>query len=106
MFLNSSVKLTLHSKKNHMRENHNEGCIVYFGIIIFCICIGVFLLFKSSSCKNYSEYVCTPPNSEVYCIECNDGSIEKLDNFWSRLFVVDPCKKNGGVKVYICRKCQ
>ena len=44
--------------------------------------------------------------NEVYCIECNDGSIEKLNNFWSKLFVVDPCKQNGGVKVYKCRKCQ
>jgi hypothetical protein len=89
-----------------MRVNQNEGCTVYFGIIIFCVCISVYLLLRSSSCKNYSEYVCIPPNSEVYCIECNDGSIEILDNFLSKLFVVDPCKQNGGVKAYKCRKCQ
>ena len=92
-------------QKNQMREDENEGCIIYLGIIIFCICIGVFLLFRPTYCNNYSEYACTPTNSEVYCIECNDGSIEKLDNFWSKLFDVDPCKQNGGVKVYKCRKC-
>ncbi len=91
--------------KKEMKENSNEGCFVYILILIFCICIAGFLLVRPSYCKNYNEYVCSPTSDDIHCIECNDGSIIKLDYFWSNWFIIEPCKQKGGVKAYKCKKC-
>ncbi len=88
-----------------MKEDTNEGCFVYLLIILFCISSIIFLVVRPPNCKNYSEYVCSSTSADLHCIECNDGSIVKLEYFWSKWFVAEPCKQNAGVKAYKGKKC-
>ena len=85
-------------------KTKDTGCFIYSVLILFSIISFIYIAIRKDNCVFSDEYPCSVTSSDLFCAECNDGSIEDLSSFWSQLFV-SACEKKGGVKQYKCKKC-
>ena len=85
-------------------KTKDAGCFIYSVLILFSIISFIYIAIRKDNCVFSDEYPCSVTSSDLFCAECNDGSIEDLSSFWSQLFV-SACEKKGGVKQYKCKKC-